>query len=304
MDRLWSSVAARSTKSDSSRATNPVEIAMETKESEPQGIPPFAGLSLGMLVPTFTSNSTQGKIDWHRWIGDSWALLISYPHDFNPVSTTELAELAKMRKDFEERGVKVAVLSANSVDDHHEWVHDIESSELPDGHPIFFPLISDPERSVSEMYGMLDPNVKTLPQHGLPIVCRCALLIGPDRRLRCSMMYPPSTGRNMSEILRAIDSIQLNEKHHVMTPANWVPGESCTIDPSLSDHEAKARFEKVTTVSMNSGRTYMRFVSDPSGPKKSTFSWGGFFKTLLSVTSGLVIGAVGSKYIKGKSNQA
>lgn len=281
-------------------------MSTEPKEADPQASAPFSGLALGVLVPAFARESTQGKVDWPRWIGDRWALLLSYGNDFNPVATTELAQLAKMRNEFEQRGVKVAVISANSIEDHHEWVHDIESSELPDGHPVAFPLISDPEFKVTEMYGMLDPNVKS--PNGLPIICRGAFLIGPDYRLKLSLVYPPSTGRNMNEILRAIDSVQLNEKHNVMTPANWVLGESCAIDPTVSEHEAKERFGKVTTVSMNSGRTYMRLVNDPSGPAKSTsFSWGGFFKALLCVTSGIVIGAVSGKYIKspkGNSNKS
>eukprot|EP00210_Caulerpa_lentillifera_P008289 g7910.t1 len=285
-------------RSEGSATAKAAVIVMDPRLSEGPKLHPDTqpGLALGNLVLSFTAPSTQGTINWHEWIEDNWVLLISQPNDFAPVCTTELALLAKLTPEFEKRSIKIAVVSANTVDEHLEWIRDVELSELSAGCPVTFPIISDPDRAVAETYGMLDPKEKA--RNGLPVTCRAVALIGPDKRLKLSMLYPVSTGRNLNEIIRIIDSIQIHKNHGVLTPVNWTPGEKCMVATEMDDETAKDKYGAITTTSMSSGKNYMRCVDDPSGVAKSEFSWKGLIKSVFGVGTGIVLGLLAGKYVK------
>ena len=180
-------------------------------------------LQLGDPAPDFKAETTQGPIRFHEWIDGSWAVLFSHPKNFTPVCTTELGEVARLKPEFDKRGVKVIGLSVDPLAEHGVWAKDIEETQ---GHALNFPLIADPDRTVSDLYGMVHPNA----------------VIGPDRKLKLSINYPASTGRNFEEILRVIDSLQLTAHHSVATPVNWRQGDEVIIAPSLSDEQARERF--------------------------------------------------------------
>lgn len=190
-------------------------------------------LQLGDTAPDFEAETTDGPIRFHDWMGDQWAVLFSHPKDFTPVCTTELGEVARLKPDFDKRGVKVIGLSVDPLDDHRAWAGDIAETQ---GHALNFPLIADPDRRIADAYGMLHPKADDT------FTVRSVFIIAPDKQLKLSITYPASTGRNFDEILRVIDSLQLTAKYSVATPVNWRQGEDVIIIPSLSDDEARGKF--------------------------------------------------------------
>lgn len=207
-------------------------------------------LRLGDEAPNFTADSTEGTISFHDFIEDSWAVLFSHPKDYTPVCTTELGEVARLKSEFDRRGVKVLGLSVDSVSDHQGWAKDIEETQ---GHALNFPLLADPDRKVSDLYGMIHPNANDT------LTVRSVFVIGPDKKLKLSITYPASTGRNFEEILRVIDSLQLTASHQVATPVNWNEGDDVIIVPALSDEEAKSKFPD----GWDTVKSYLRVVKQP-----------------------------------------
>ena len=194
-------------------------------------------IRLGDTAPDFTAPSTSGEISFHQWLGDSWGVLFSHPKDFTPVCTTELGRVAALKRAFEQRNVKVAGVSVDSVEDHHAWAGDIEETQ---GHALNFPLIGDPDRTVASLYDMIHPNADNT------LTVRSVFVIGPDKKVKLTLTYPASTGRNFDELLRVIDSLQLTAEKQLATPADWTPGQDVIIAPSVSDDEARSRFGEFT----------------------------------------------------------
>jgi len=206
---------------------------------------------LGDIAPDFTQDSTHGPIRFHDWLADQWAVLFSHPGNFTPVCTTELAEAARLRPEFERRGVKIIGLSVDTLDSHRAWQRDIAETQ---GHGIDFPLLADADRRVSTLYGMIHP--KSDPA----LTVRSVFVIAPDKTVRLTLTYPPSTGRSFDEILRVIDSLQLTENQKVATPVNWRPGDDVIILPSLADADAERRFPN----GWKAARPYLRVVRQPA----------------------------------------
>ncbi|MBX3359715.1 MAG: peroxiredoxin [Phycisphaeraceae bacterium] len=192
-------------------------------------------IQLGDTAPDFVQDSTEGKIRFHDWIGTSWAVLFSHPKNFTPVCTTELGEVAKIKKEFDKRNVKVIGLSVDPLSSHEQWSKDIEETQ---GTRLNFPLLADADKSVANLYGMIHPNASDT------FTVRSVFVIGPDKKVKLTITYPPSTGRNFDEILRVIDSLQLTANHKVATPVNWKHGQDCIILPSVPNDEAKKLFPK------------------------------------------------------------
>lgn len=190
-------------------------------------------MQLGQLAPDFEQQSTQGRIRFHEWLGNSWGVLFSHPKNFTPVCTTELAEVARLKPEWERRRVKVIGLSVDDVEAHNRWEQDIEETQ---GHALNFPMLADSDKKVAELYGMIHPETDA------SVTVRAVFVIDPARKIRLTLIYPPSAGRNFSEILRAIDSLQLTDNQKVSTPVNWEPGQPVIISPSLTDEQAKERF--------------------------------------------------------------
>jgi alkyl hydroperoxide reductase subunit AhpC len=207
-------------------------------------------LQLGDTVPDFKAETTDGPISFHDWMGSGWAVLFSHPKDFTPVCTTELGEVARLKPEFDKRNVKVAGLSVDPLADHKAWAGDIKETQ---GHALNFPLIADPDRTVSNLYGMIHPKANDT------LTVRSVFVVGPDKKLKLSITYPASTGRNFQEILRVIDSLQLTAQHMVATPVNWKQGEDVIIVPSLSDAQAKEKFPK----GWKTLKPYLRVVAQP-----------------------------------------
>jgi alkyl hydroperoxide reductase subunit AhpC len=190
-------------------------------------------LQLNDVVPNFTQQSTEGPVDFYNWAGDSWVVLFSHPKDFTPVCTTELGAVAKLKPEFEKRGVKVIGLSVDPADSHAGWSRDIEETQ---GAKLNFPLIADADRKVSNLYGMIHPNASDT------MTVRSVFVIDPNHKLRLTLTYPASTGRNFDELLRVIDSLQLTDKYKVATPVNWKQGEDVIIVPAVTNEQAKDMF--------------------------------------------------------------
>jgi thioredoxin-dependent peroxiredoxin len=208
-------------------------------------------IRLGDTAPDFTAETTQGTIRFHEWLGDSWGVLFSHPKDYTPVCTTELGMAARLMPEFEKRNVKVIGLSVDSLDSHFGWEKDIEETQ---GCAVNFPMIADSDRKVSDLYGMIHPSANDT------LTVRSVFVIGPDKKVKLMLTYPASTGRNFSEILRVIDSLQLTSDHSVATPVNWQDGDDCIIVPSLSDEDAREKFPKGwTTV-----KPYLRVTPQPN----------------------------------------
>ncbi len=208
-------------------------------------------IRLGDTAPDFTAETSEGTINFHEWIGDGWCVLFSHPKDFTPVCTTELGYIAKIKPEFEKRGVKILGLSVDSADSHREWSKDIEETQ---GHAPNYPLIADPDRKVADLYDMIHPNALDT------LTVRSVFVIGPDKKVKLMLTYPASTGRNFDEILRAVDSLQLTAKHQVATPVNWQEGDDVIIVPALSDEDAKAKFPD----GWDAKKPYLRIVKQPS----------------------------------------
>lgn len=207
-------------------------------------------LQLGEIAPDFEQDSTAGRIRFHEWLGQSWGVLFSHPKDFTPVCTTELAEAARLKPEFDKRNVKIIGLSVDPSDSHGRWEKDIEETQ---GQKVNFPVLADADKKVSQLYGMIHPKADP------SITVRSVFVIAPDKKIRLIITYPPSTGRNFAEILRVIDSLQLTDKHRVATPVNWQPGQDVIIVPSLPDEEAKKLFPN----GWKTLKPYLRVVPQP-----------------------------------------
>lgn len=218
------------------------------------------GLSLNQTVPDFTAETTEGTISFHEWIGDSWAVLFSHPKDFTPICTTELGYMARIKPEFDKRGVKIIGLSVDPLDRHEEWAKDIAETQ---GTAPNYPLISDAEFAISKAYGMLEADVDGDPLVRTPAdnqTVRNVFVIGPDKKLKLLLVYPMTTGRNFDEVLRVIDSLQLTANHKVATPAQWQQGDKVIIAGSVSNDEAK----EIWPEGWEEPKPYIRIVPQPS----------------------------------------
>ena len=216
-------------------------------------------LQIGDTAPDFEADTTEGRINFYDWIGDSWAVLFSHPKDFTPVCTTELGYMAKIKHEFDRRGVKIVGLSVDSTSDHERWAHDIEETQ---GAAPNYPIIGDADFTVAKLYEMLpagtsgDAKARTPAQNQ---TVRNVFVIGPDKKIKLILVYPMTTGRNFDEVLRVIDSLQLTAKHKVATPVNWRPGEDVIIAGSVSDDEARKRYP----AGWHAAKPYLRIVPQP-----------------------------------------
>jgi thioredoxin-dependent peroxiredoxin len=218
-------------------------------------------LQLGETAPDFEADTTEGRIRFHEWLGDSWAVLFSHPKDFTPVCTTELGYMARIKPEFDKRGVKIVGLSVDPVDRHAQWAEDIKDTQ---GVAPNFPMIGDPTLAISKLYGMLPASAAGTSEGRTPAdnqTVRNVFVIGPDKKIKLILVYPMTTGRNFDEVLRVIDSLQLTAKHRVATPVNWKEGEEVIIAGSVPDEEAK----KIYPDGWKAPRPYIRIVPQPRG---------------------------------------
>ena len=214
-------------------------------------------------APNFSAETTEGAIDFHEWIGDGWALLFSHPKDFTPVCTTELGAVAGLKPEFEKRNCKIIGISVDPVEDHHRWKQDIQTSQ---GHAVDYPLIGDPKLEVAKAYDMLPASTGDSSEGRTPAdnaTARSVFIIGPDKKIKATLTYPMSTGRNFAEILRLLDSVQLTANEQVATPANWNSGEDVIILPSVSDEQAREKYPD----GWEQPLPYIRIVPQPSGDR-------------------------------------
>jgi len=216
-------------------------------------------LQIGDVAPDFEAETTEGRIRFHEWIGDSWAVLFSHPKDFTPVCTTELGYMAKLKPDFDKRNVKIIGLSVDPVDNHARWANDIKETQ---GYAPNYPMIGDTDLKVAKLYGMLPASTQGTSDGRTPadnMTVRNVFIIGPDKKVQLIIVYPMTTGRNFDEVLRVVDSLQLTAKHKVATPVNWQQGDDVIIAGSVSDEEAK----KVYPDGWKAPRPYLRIVPQP-----------------------------------------
>ena len=208
-------------------------------------------LQLGDTAPDFTADTTEGEIHFHEWLGDGWGVLFSHPKDFTPVCTTELGEVARLKGEFAKRNAKVIGLSVDSVESHRGWAQDIEDATT---NKLNYPLIGDEDHKVADLYGMIHPNADDT------LTVRSVFIIGPDKKVKLTITYPASTGRNFEEILRVLDSLQLTSEYQVSTPVNWHEGEDVIIAPAIDDASAEQRFPK----GFRKVKPYLRFTPQPN----------------------------------------
>ncbi len=208
-------------------------------------------LRLGDEAPNFTAETTAGTINFHEWLGDGWGILFSHPKDFTPVCTTELGTVAKITGEFAKRNVKVLAVSVDPLDSHKGWINDINETQQC---TVQYPIIADPDRQVANLYDMIHPNALD------NMTVRSVFVVGPDKKIKLTLTYPASTGRNFDEILRVVDSLQLTAKHQVATPANWKDGEDCIIVPAVKDEEIPAKFPK----GHRAVKPYLRYTPQPN----------------------------------------
>jgi alkyl hydroperoxide reductase subunit AhpC len=208
-------------------------------------------IRLGDEAPNFTAETTEGTVDLYDYLGDGWGMLFSHPKDFTPVCTTELGALAKRKGDFDKRGVKLIGVSVDPLESHHGWAKDIEETQ---GAALNYPLIADSDRKVADLYDMIHPNANDT------MTVRSVFVIGPDKKVKLMITYPASTGRNVDELLRVIDSLQLTANHQVATPVNWNDGDDVIIVPAVSDEDAKGKFPK----GWNAVKPYLRITPQPN----------------------------------------
>ena len=216
-------------------------------------------LRINSEAPDFTAETTQGKIQFHEWIGDGWAILFSHPKDFTPVCTTELGYMARLQPEFAKRNCKVIGLSVDPVSNHGKWAADIEETQ---GHKVNYPMIGDPELKIAKAYDMLPAEAGETCEGRTPAdnaTVRNVFMVGPDKKIKAIFVYPMSSGRNFDEVLRLLDSLQLTAKHNVATPVNWKPGDDVIIPPSVSDEQAKQKFPK----GWKTLKPYLRVVAQP-----------------------------------------
>ena len=217
-------------------------------------------LTIGDVAPDFEADTTEGRINFHDWIGESWAVMFSHPKDFTPICTTELGYMAKIKPDFDSRGVKIIGLSVDPIDKHAAWSADIEETQ---GYAPNYPMIADVDFNVSQLYGMLGADVSGDPADRTAVdnqTVRNVFVIGPDKKVKLILVYPMTTGRNFDEVIRVIDSLQLTAKHKVSTPVNWKPGEDVVIAGSVTDDQARELWPD----GWESPKPYIRIVQDPS----------------------------------------
>ena len=211
----------------------------------------FMSLRLGDTVPNFTANTTEGEIDFYEFLGDDWGVLFSHPADYTPVCTTELGKTALLKHEFDKRNVKVIAVSVDGIDKHLSWRNDINETQ---NCSVEFPIIADEDRKVAGLYDMIHPNASET------FTVRSLFIIGPDKKLKLSLTYPASTGRNFNEVLRVIDSLQLTAKYSVATPADWKPGEDVIVVPAVSTEDAQKKFTKGVTIV----KPYLRYTPQPN----------------------------------------
>ncbi len=207
-------------------------------------------IRIGDIAPDFSAETTEGTIKFHEWIGDGWAVLFSHPKDFTPVCTTELGEAARLKPEFDKRNVKIIGLSVDPSDSHHKWAEDIKETQ---GTALNFPVIADADKKVADLYEMIHPNASDT------FTVRSVFVIGPDKKVKLTLTYPASTGRNFDEVLRVIDSLQLTAKYSVATPVNWQQGGDVIIVPAVSDEEAEKKFPD----GWKTLKPYLRIVPQP-----------------------------------------
>ena len=211
-------------------------------------------LRLGSIAPNFQAKTTQGDIDFHEWIGGKWAILFSHPADFTPVCTTELGAFAKMKNEFDKRGVKLIGLSANDLTSHGRWISDINETQ---GSDLQFPIIADADRKIAFTYDMVDAqDVTNKDDKGIAFTIRSVFIIDPSKKIRLTMMYPASTGRNTAEVLRVVDSLQTGDAKGITTPIDWIPGDDVIVPPSVSTNAAREKFGNVREV-----KPYLRYTN-------------------------------------------
>ena len=208
-------------------------------------------IRLGDTAPDFTAQTTEGEINFHDWLGDGWGILFSHPADFTPVCTTELGAMSKIKDEFSKRNTKVLAISVDPVESHKEWINDINETQNT---TVNFPIIADPDRKVADLYDMIHPNADDT------ATVRSVFMIGPDKKVKLTLTYPASTGRNFAELLRVLDSLQLTSEYQVATPANWNEGQDCIIVPAVSNEDADTQFPKgYTTI-----KPYLRVTPQPN----------------------------------------
>ena len=207
-------------------------------------------IKLGQTAPNFNAETTEGKIDFHEWLGSGWGILFSHPADFTPVCTTELGTVARIKDEFDKRNTKIIAISVDSLESHQGWIKDIEETQQV---TMNFPIIADPDKEVANLYGMIHPeSLDTL-------TVRSVFIIGPDKKIKLTLTYPASTGRNFAEILRTVDSLQLTANHQVATPANWEHGQDCVVVPAIKTEDIPEKFPKGHTVI----KPYLRMTPQP-----------------------------------------
>jgi thioredoxin-dependent peroxiredoxin len=211
----------------------------------------MANLQLGDTVPDFTQASSEGEINFYQWAGDSWVVLFSHPADYTPVCTTELGEVAKLKSEFEARNAKVIALSVDDAESHQGWIGDINETQKT---TVNYPILADVDKKVSDLYGMIHPNANA------KVTVRTVFVIDPSKKLRLTLTYPPSTGRNFVEILRVIDSLQLTDNYQVATPVNWKDGDDVVVAPTIPTEEAKQKFPK----GVEEIKYYLRMTPQPN----------------------------------------
>lgn len=208
-------------------------------------------LKLGDTAPDFTAETTEGTINFHEWLGDSWGMIFSHPADYTPVCTTELGRTAQLKSEFEKRGVKVIAVSVDDLDSHKGWINDINETQNTN---VEFPIIADSDKKVANLYGMMHPNASD------SMTVRSVFIISPDKKIKLTLTYPASTGRNFNELLRVIDSLQLTANYSVATPADWKDGEDVVISPSIPDSDVPEKFPKGHKVV----KPYLRTTPQPN----------------------------------------
>ena len=214
-------------------------------------------IRIGEEAPDFTAETTQGPIRFHEWIGDGWAILFSHPKDFTPVCTTELGYMAGLKPEFDKRNTKIIGLSIDPVGDHSRWAKDIEETQ---GHAVNYPMIGDADLKVAKLYDMIHPEASGGPRTAVDnATIRSVFWIGPDKKIKAMLAYPMSAGRNFDEVLRLLDSLQLNAKHAVATPVNWKPGDDVIIPTSVSDEDARKKYPN----GFKTLTPYLRVVAQP-----------------------------------------
>ena len=208
-------------------------------------------IRLGDIAPNFTAQTTEGELDFHKWLGEGWGVLFSHPADYTPVCTTELGAVARIKDEFSKRNVKVLAISVDPLDKHHGWIKDINETQSC---TMNFPIIADPDKTIATAYDMIHPNADD------KATVRSVFIIGPDKKIKLTLTYPASTGRNFLEILRVIDSLQLTAKHRVATPADWKEGQDCIVVPAVSDDDAAKLFPK----GVRKIKPYLRYTPQPN----------------------------------------